>query len=853
MKMGSVLHDLAPDVRYGWRQLRRNPGFAATAVLALAVGIGANTALFSVIDQLLLRSLPVDRPGELVLFNWLEGRKGMRFGMDGARTMDAHTGRSTSTSFSYPSFLRLQRANDTLSDLFAFYPVQQLSVVFDGQAEIASGQFVSGNYYRGLGARAFVGRTIGTEDDRLDAPPVAVITHQYWKRRLDLDPGVIGRTVTVNNTPFTIVGVTARGFSGAVGVSESPDYTLPFAAKQLLEGRNSDLERPAFLWVRIMGRLKPGTTREQVAANLNPVLQQSMLEEWQQAVAARPAAVVRDPGRTLADASTLRVEPGGQGLMELRRRYARPLWLLMASVMLVLLTACVNVANLLLSRGAARQKEIAARLALGAGRGRLVRQLFTESLLMATLGSIVALPLAVWGKSLLLIWRPFGGEPLAVEGAVDLRMLAFCAAAAIATALLFGVVPALRATRADLTRVTRPSSGGASKLLAKSLVVAQVAISLVLLVAASLFVTTLRNLHAVNVGFNPDRLLLLRVQPQLNGYRPPEIAALYARMLERLEGVPRIRSATLSRHPLLGFSHRASNIRLDSPAASPDDSAEVNIVAANFFETMQIPLLLGRTFDDRDSAPTYKVAVVNQRFGSEYFNGNPIGRRFWFGAEPAGPPIEIVGMTGDAKYTDLREPTHPTIYVPFQQDIPGQANFAVRVDGDALSFVPAVRQAVHDVDPNLPLFDVKSQTDQAQETVAQETTFARLSTLLGSIALLLSAIGLYGTMSYAVERRTAEIGVRMALGAGRAAVVGMVLREAVVIAACGVAIGIPAALAASRAARRVLNEMLFGLGPNDPVAMLTAATILTIVVVMAGYLPARRASRVEPMTALRCE
>ena len=851
--MGSLLHDLAQDLRYGWRQLRRHPGFAATAILALAVGIGANTALFSVIDQLLLRSLPVDKPGELVLFNWLEGRKSMRFGMDGARTTDAQTGRSTSTSFSYPSFLRLQRANDTLSDLFAFYPIQQLSVVFDGQAEIASGQFVSGNYYRGVGARALVGRTIGTDDDRLGAPPVVVITHQYWKRRFDLDPAVIGRTVTVNKTPFTIVGVTARGFAGAVGVSESPDYTLPFAAKQLLEGSNSDLERPAFLWVRIMGRLKLGATREQVAANLNPALQQSMLEEWQQAVAARPPAAVRDPGRTLADASTLRVEPGGQGLMEMRRRYARPLWLLMASVVLVLLTACVNVANLLLSRGAARQREIATRLAIGARRARLVRQLFTESLLMAMLGSVAALPLAVWGKSLLTIWRPFGGEPLALDGAVDVRMLGFCAAAAIATAILFGVAPALRATRADLTRVTRPASVAASTLLAKWLLVAQVAISLVLLVAASLFVTTLRNLHAVNVGFNPDRLLLFRVQPQLNGYRPPEIAALYARMLERLEAVPRVRAATLSRHPLLGFSHRAGNIRVDSPAASPDDSAEVNIVAANFFETMQIPLLLGRTFDDRGGASPHQVAVVNQRFASAYFDGNPIGRHFWFGAEAAGPPIEIVGMTGDAKYTDLREPTHPTIYVPFQQDIPGQANFAVRVDGDPLAFIPAVRQAVHDVDPNLPLFDLKSQTDQAQETVAQETTFARLSTLLGSIALLLAAIGLCGTTSYAVERRTAEIGVRMALGAGRAAVVGMVLRDAVGIAASGVAIGIPAALAASRASRRVLNDILFGLGPNDPVAMLTAAAILTIVVVMAGYLPARRASRVDPMAALRCE
>jgi predicted permease len=848
-----VASDLVQDLRYGWRQLRRSPGFAATAILALAIGIGANTALFSIVDQLLLKSLPVEKPRELVLFNWLEGRKGMRFGMDGARTTDAPSGRSTSTSFSYPTFLRLQRANDTLSDLFALYPVQQLSVVFQGHAEIVSGQFVSGNYHRGLGAHALIGRAIGADDDRLDAPPVTVITHKYWKRRFDLDASVIGRSVTINKTPFTIVGVTPPGFSGAGEVSESADFTLSFAAKRLLEGSNSDLDRPAFLWVRIMGRLKPGVTREQVAANLNPALQESMLEEWQLAVAARPPDAVRDPTRTLDDASTLRVEAGGQGLMDMRRRYARPLWLLMASVALVMLTACVNVANLLLSRGAARQKEIALRLAIGARRGRLVRQLFTESLVMAMLGSVVALPLALWAKNFLLIWRPFGGEPLALENTVDLRMLGFCAGAAIVTAVLFGVAPALRATRSDLARISRPAGGAASTLLTKWLVVAQVAISLVLLAAASLFVSTLRNLHAVNVGFNPDHLLLFRVQPQLNGYRPPEIAALYARMLERIEAVPRVRSATLSRHSLLGFSHRAGNIRVDSHPSSLDATAESNVVAPNFFETMEIRLLLGRRFDDGDGASAAKVAVVNQLFASKYFDGNPIGRRFWFGAETTDQPIEIVGMTQDAKYTDLREPTHPTIYVPFRQDVPGQANFAVRVDGAALALVPAVRQAVHDVDPNLPLFDVKSQTDQVQESVAQETMFARLSTLLGTMALLLAAIGLYGTMSYAVVRRTAEIGVRMALGAGRTAVVGMVLREAVMIAALGVAIGVPAALAASRVSRQVLNDILFGLGPTDPVALLTAAAILVVVIVVAGYLPARRASRVDPLVALRCE
>src|SRR5688572_9171498 len=325
------LHDLAQDVRYGLRQLRRSPGFAITAILTLAIGIGANTALFSIIDQLLLKPLPVKDPHGLVLFNWLEGRKSMRFGMDGIRTTDARSGRGTSTSFSYPTFLRLQGANETLAELFAFYPVDQFSVVFEGNAEIASGQYVSGNYHLGLGTTAVAGRTIAAGDDRLDAPPVAVITYDYWNRRFALDPQVVRRTIAINKQPFTIVGVTPRGFSGALQVAQSPDVTIPFAAKQRLEGSNSDLERPSFLWVRMMGRLKPGVTREQVVGNLNPALQRSMLEEWQQSVALRPPNAVRDPQRTLDDASLLRVEPGGQGLMDLRRRYAQPLLVLMGS------------------------------------------------------------------------------------------------------------------------------------------------------------------------------------------------------------------------------------------------------------------------------------------------------------------------------------------------------------------------------------------------------------------------------------------------------------------------------------------------------------------------------------------
>ena len=847
------LGDLHQDLRYASRQLRRNPGFALTAVLTLAIGIGANTALFTIVDRLLLQALPVQAPEQLVLFNWLEGRRAMRFGMDGVRTTDAATGRGTSTSFSYPTFLRLRQANQTLTELFAFYPIDQLNVVVDRSADIASGQYVSGNYFRGLGVNALLGRTITADDDRAGAPPVATITYQYWNRRFGLDPRMIGQTVVVNKVPVTIIGVTPQGFSGALEVTQSADVTLPFAAEPSLQGAGSDLQRPAMLWVRLMGRLEPGVTREQAAASLNATMQQSMLDEWQQALAARRSTTTTDLTRTLEDASTLRAEPGGQGLMDSRRRYAQPLFVLMGCAGLVLLTACINVANLLLARGASRQKEIAMRIALGARRGRLVRQLFTESMVLAIIGCAAALPLALWGKDLLLIWRPWGG-PLVLENALDWRVLGFCAAVAISTGIIFGFAPAVRITRAaQLSQMTTRSAAGASSPLARTLVVAQVSISLVLLVAAGLFVGTLRNLHSVEKGFNADNLLLFRVQPQLNGYQPTDIVALYTRLIDRIEAVPGVRSATLSRHPLLSFSRRSSGLAIEGARAS-DAGAHVNIVAPNFFATMEIPLLLGRTFDDRDNAAAPKVAVVNQLFAQQYFQGaSPIGHRFRFAGARSGEPIEIVGMTRDAKYTDLRNPTHPTIYVPFQQDVPGQANFEVRTTGDPLALAPAVRQAVRDIDPNLPLFEVKSQRDQAQESVAKETTFARLSTLLGSIALLLAAIGLYGTLSYAVVRRTAEIGIRMALGAQRMTVVRMVLRDALVMTVIGLAIGVPAALAASRASRSVLDQVLFGLESNDPAAIGSAVAILLAVAAVAAAVPARRASRVEPLIALRTE
>ena len=718
---------------------------------------------------------------------------------------------------------------------------------------MSSGQYVSGNYFRGLGVGAALGRTLTDEDDRPGAPPVATITHQHWSRRFDRDPNIVGKAVLINKVPFTIVGVTPEGFAGTLDVTQSPDFTLPFAVEPLLGGERSDLVRPAFLWVNMIGRLRPGVSREQAVADLTPVMQQAMLEEWQQALATGTRATSDDTSRTLDDASTLRAEPGGQGLMDSRRRYAQPLLVLMGCAVLVLLIACVNIASLLLSRGAARQKEIATRLALGAARGRLVRQLCTESLLIAVLGAAVGLVLARWAASVLAVWRPWGGSAV-LEGGLDWRVFGFCGAMALCTGVLFGLVPAMRAARTELSQATKRTTGVASAPLARALVVAQVALSLVLLVAAGLFAGTLRNLHAVDKGFNADHLLIFRVQPQLNGYAPPESAALYTRMIERIEAIPGVRGATLSRHPLLALSRRADGVTIEGVARTAGAGAEVNVVAPNFFDTMEIPLLLGRRFDERDHAEATRVAVVNERFAATHLAGaNPIGHRLWFGDAASGTPIEIVGMTRDAKYTDLRSPTRPTVYIPFQQDIPGQVNVAVRTVGEAMALAPAVRSAVRELDATLPLFDVRSQAEQVEQSLARETMFARFSTLLGVIAVILAAIGLYGTMAYAVVQRTAEIGLRMALGARRATVVDMVVRQALVLAAIGVAIGVPLTLGAARLAGTVLDQMLFGLERYDPLVMSGAAAILALVAIVAALVPARAAARVDPLLALRHE
>ncbi|HMD96011.1 MAG TPA: ABC transporter permease [Terriglobia bacterium] len=837
------------DVRYGLRILGRNPGFAAVAVLSLALGIGANTAIFSLIDVVMLKQLPVNDPQHLVVLSD-PSSEGVSIGSQGG----------TRSLFSYPEFEYFRDHNQVFSGLLAVQSnADRLQVSMNGagdQTEEVRSKLVSGDYFKVLGVAALLGRTFTAEMDRTPgANPLAVISYAYWKRRFALDPSVLGKTVQVHGNSFNIIGVAPQGFFGEeVGVA--PDLWMPLSMqRQVMPGRDWISPDKAVYnkieWLQVIGRLKLGITEKQAAASINV--------DFQQLLTAQAGSSLTEQQRRQGFDQKIELSGGSKGTSGLRDEFSQPLLVLMALVGMVLLIACTNVANLLLARATARQKEIGVRLALGAGRRRLVQQLLTESVLLATLGGALGLALAHWGDQLLMRLVARRDQLIPLDLHPDLGILGFTLAVALLTGILFGIVPAFRATRLDLAPTLKASARGTTGgrtagWLGKGLVSAQVAMSLLLLIGAGLFVRSLRKLLTVNLGYNPDKLVLVRIDPVPAGYHDAATAQLYQTLLDRIRAVPGVRAATLSKNGLFSHSESGDEISIAgyTPKKGQDMNARWDEVGPNYATTVGIPVLLGRDMGPQDSGNAPRVCLINQTMARYYFGDeSPIGRIVTDEYPDSRVSFQVVGVVGDAKYNNLREKTPRRFYSPFFHPIEpvGQANFMVRTFADPSAVAGSIRREIQSVDRAIAINGIHTMGELVDDSVVRDRLIATLSAFLGTLALLLASIGLYGVMSYAVARRTSEIGIRMALGARRLDVVGMVLRETMLMVAVGVAVGLPVALAVSR----FVSSRLYGLSSNDPLSIVAATLILLAVAVLAGTLPAHRASRVDPTTALRYE
>jgi len=812
--------------------------------LSLALGIGANTALFTAVNGLMLQSVPVPEPQRLVRLLWA-GDNDMVRNQSGYGFVAPIGGPNTNASFSYASYQQLRAANQTLTDLLAAAPMGGFNVVIDGQAELASALGVSGNYFEVLQVPALIGRTLNDEDDTPSAAPVVVISEAYWRRRFARDPGVVNRVVTMNNQQVTIVGVTAAAFTGIQQLGAvAREVTFPLALDSQFNLNQKRMSEPTNWWLQIMGRLKPGATLEQVRGNLQGPFQQSAragLDAYQAALTPeqRGLSINQRAGSRVPD---LLVTPGSRGIYDMDTSSTRSASFLGVVVIIVLLIVCANVANLLLSRATTREREMSVRISMGATRGRLVRQLLTESLLLSSAGGVLGILVGYWSRPLL----PFGQTV-----PIDWRVFAFVAGVSVLTGVIFGLLPALRATRVDLASAMKESSRsvtGSRTWLSKGLLVLQVAMSLVLLIGAGLFLRTLQNLRGVDVGFNTNHLLMFNVNPGLNRYDGDKAALLFAQMQERLVALPGVKNVAITRVLLLSGSSSSSTVSVqdDAGAKPAQHNVYMMTVSPEFFDTMEIPIAAGRQFTAQDSKTAPKVAIINETAARKLFpNGSAIGRRVGFSPEQASE-FEIVGVMKDTKYNSVRNAAPPTLYQSHLQGNLRSMNFVLRTQGDPAAMIEPVRAAVRAVDPAVPITNVATQTEQVERRFAQERLFAMAYSLFGGLALLLACIGLFGLMSYTVARRTNEIGIRMALGAQRGTVVRMVLGESLLLVGIGIVIGIGSALLAGR----FVETVLFGLSPMDVLSFASATILIVAVASLAGYLPARRAARVDPMVAL---
>jgi len=902
-----LLGGIWQDVRYGLRMLAKSPGFTAVAILTLALGIGANTAIFSLIDGILLRSLPVQDPQSLVVLKWSahkapKAHNANIYGDCGDESFGLQAG-SSSCSFPEPFFHDVSAQSDIFSSVAAFAGNDPLDLSGNGTASVLRSQAVSGEYFSALGVRASIGRLIAPSDDSASAPPVVVLNYGYWKREFGGLPSTVGKSVRLNNVPFTIIGVAEPRFD-SLSAGNVRDVWVPLSVLPLVHPTPERKARASDMytwWLVIVGRLKQGATIGQAQAAASTIFRNDVLH------GAKPLSKSEDDPKVAA-------LPVQEGLTGRAGGFSEELYLLMIAVGIVLLIACANVAGLLLSRATARQKEMAVRLALGAGRRRIIRQLLTESLLLSVIGGTLGILFAMWGTHAIVALLASGSdEPLGFQPTINGRVLLFTLAASVLTGLIFGIAPAFRSLRVDLTPALKQAAGGSATegragtrrfgffTLGNGLVVAQVALAMVALVGAGLLVRTLENMKSIDPGFDARNVLTFGLDPTLIGYKTAQAGAFYRSLQERLAAAPRIDSVSYSRVPLLGGDYSVTSFKM--PGMGKDESASTGVLAVgpNFFSTMHIRLLAGRTLNAADLAQAEAAqerteaqeaaqksaqeskgsantanrtaaanagktgakpvpaneaavpAVVNKLFVDKYFTKvNPLGQHFGereASAEsgmPADPGYVVVGVVSNAKYQDLQSDIAPTMYVPSSG---GDVTFEVRSSMKPAALTALARSVVGQMDSNLPLVAAHTETELIAQLVSDQSTIAQLSGFFGALALALACIGLYGLLSYEVSRRTREIGIRMALGAQTRDVLRMIVREGIALAAVGALVGIGVAIGVTR----FMSSMLFGVRANDPATMIGVATLLAVVALAACYIPARRATRVDPMVALRYE
>jgi predicted permease len=845
--MTRFLSELGQDVRYGCRTMIANKAFSALAVLLLALGIGANTAIYSFMESILLRSLPVADPESLVVLNWHSrppqdaGRHWVHV-MHGVQGLAWPGGKGVMVSgmFPYGALETLREENPVFSTLFGYFNGLTCNLSIHGQATSASAEYVTGEYFRGLEVLPAAGRMIDSEDDRPGAAPAAVISFATSQNRFGGPPNAIGQSILVDNLPFRVIGVAPPEFFG-VDPAAAPDLYLPLHTNLLVDGAQAArmYSDGNFYWIEMMGRLRPGVSMAQAQAVLAP-----RFHQWVAATATTRGERAKLPALTL--------NRGAAGLGTLRRQYSKPLYVLLTMVGLILAVACANIASLLLAKAAARRREMAVRLSLGAGRFRVVRQLLTESVMLASLGGAFGVLFAIWGVRSLTFLLSYGQENFTLHAELNWHVLGVTAALSVVCGLLFGLAPAIQSTRPHVMPALKTGRAGGPRRRAQHvLVIAQIAISFLILVAAGLFVRTLDKLHSVPLGYTRENILLFSLNARQAGHRDPEITTFYANLRKRFESIPGVSSATLSQSSIINAARTGPAIRGTMKiGAVALDSVRVMSAGPRFLTTMRIPILAGREIDDRDQPGSRPVAVISERLARTYFgNENPVGQRITLPDEKR--DLEIVGVSAKLRYGGLKneEESAMTVFVAVSQFPPDRVTYALRTAGDPLRFVQSVHEIVRKADPRIPVTNVVTQAAEIDRTISRELTLAKLCTGFAVLALLIACVGLYGTMSYNVARQVGEIGTRMALGAQRGAVVWMVLRRVLLLAAVGLAIGVPAALSVSR----LVKSFLFETQPNDPGTLGLAGVVLLSAAILAGYAPARQASRIDPLAALRQE